>query len=102
MVNSSREAIPVASMVLFCRAGMRAASSRARKVIESSSAGVPHHFGLRVRVIRWAVRSTAETMNGPADGPGPASCPLLNASGSAVMALGSSMVLPANIPRHSG
>ena len=40
-------------------------------------------------------------MNGPADGPGRSSCPLLNTSGSDVMLLGSSMVLPANIPRQS-
>ena len=67
----------------------------------SSSGGVPHHFGLRVNVMRCAVRSSADTMNGPADGPGPLSCPLLNTSGFAVMLLGSSMVLPANMPRHS-
>ncbi len=40
-------------------------------------------------------------MNGPADGPGPSSWPLLNASGVAVMLLGSSIPLPANMPRHS-
>ena len=92
----------MASMVLFCNAGMRAASSSARKVKESSTGGAPHHFGLRVNVIRCAVRSTLETMNGPADGPGDCNCPLLNTSGVAVMLLGSSMVLPANMPRHSG
>src|SRR5262249_20020225 len=67
----------------------------------SSSGGALHHFGLWVNTIRCAVRSTLETMNGPADGPGPLSCPLLNASGVAVMLLGSSIVLPDNIPRRS-
>ena len=89
-------------MVLFCSAGIRAASSSAKKVNESSIGGVPHHFGLRVNVIRCAVRSTFDTMNGPADGPGASSCPLLKTSGLVVMLLGSSMVLPANMPRHSG
>ena len=69
--------------------------------MESSSGGVPHHFGLRVSTMRWAVRSSADTMNGPADGPGPLSWPLLKTSGLAVMLFGSSMVLPANMPRHS-
>ena len=45
------------------------------------------------------VRSSVETMNGPADGPGPLSWPLLKTSGFAVMLRGS--ILPANIPRHS-
>ena len=36
----------------------------------SSSGGAPHHFGLRVNVIRFAPRSRLEMMNGPADGPG--------------------------------
>ncbi len=67
----------------------------------SSSGGVPHHFGLRVKTIRCAVRSRFETMNGPADGPGPLSWPLLNASGVAVMLLGRSMVLPASMPFHA-
>ena len=62
---------------------------------------MPHHFGLRVNVIRCAVRSIAEMMNGPADGPGPFSWPLLNASGLAVMLFGSSMPLPANMPFQS-
>ena len=35
--------------------------------------GSPHHFGLRVNMIRCAVRSRLEMMNGPADGPGPLS-----------------------------
>lgn len=70
--------------------------------MESSNAGVPHHFGLRVNVIRCAVLSTDEMMNGPAEGPGLSSCPLLKTSGLAVMLLGSSMVFPANMPRHSG
>ena len=34
----------------------------------SSSGGVPHHFGLRVSMMRCAVRSSAEMMNGPAEG----------------------------------
>src|SRR4051794_4125215 len=67
----------------------------------SSSGGVPHHFGLRVNVIRCAPRSRLEMMNGPADGPGPVSCALLNASGVAVMLLGNSTVLPENMPRQS-
>ena len=71
-------------------------------MIESSTGGVPHQFSLRVSVIRCAVRSTAEIWNGPAEGPGPLNWPLLNASGVAVMLLGSSMVLPANMPFHSG
>ena len=40
-------------------------------------------------------------MNGPADGPGPLSCALLNASGVAVELFGRSMVLPANMPCQS-
>ena len=40
-------------------------------------------------------------MNGPADGPGPSSCALLNASGVDVMLRGSSIPLPANMPFHS-
>ncbi len=40
-------------------------------------------------------------MNGPADGPGPLSWPLLNASGVDVMLFGSSIPLPANMPLHS-
>src|SRR5215212_5236675 len=67
----------------------------------SSRGAAPHHFELRFNVIRCPVRSRSVTMNGPADGPGRSSCPLLNTSGSAVMLLGSSIVLPANIPRHS-
>ena len=61
----------------------------------------PHHFGLRVNTIRCVVRSSEDTTNGPADGPGPSSWPLLKASGVAVMLAGSSMPLPANMPRHS-
>src|SRR5882757_443641 len=67
----------------------------------SSRGGVPHHFGLRVNVMRCAVLSIDDTMNGPADGPGPLSCALLKASGVAVMLFGSSMVLPANMARQS-
>ena len=67
----------------------------------SSNGGVPHHFGLRFNVIRCAVRSRSVTMNGPAEGPGRSSWPLLNTSGSEVTLLGSSIVLPANIPRQS-
>jgi hypothetical protein len=70
---SSSVASPVASMVPFCSAGIRAASSRTRNVMLSSSGGSPHHFGLRVNVIRCAPRSMLEMMNGPADGPGPLS-----------------------------
>src|SRR5262249_49490329 len=50
---------------------------------------------------RCAVRSSDDTMNGPADGPGRSSWPLLNTSGVAVMLLGNSMLFPANMPRHS-
>src|ERR1700730_11169050 len=69
--------------------------------MRSSRGRSPHHLGLRVNIIRCLVRSSAETTNGPADGPGPDSCAVLNASGVAVLLLGSSMVLPANMPRHS-
>src|ERR1700684_1913157 len=61
--------------------------------MRSSRGRSPHHLGLRVNTIRCLVRSSAVTTNGPAAGPGPDSC--------AVLLLGSSMVLPANIPRHS-
>src|SRR6478735_5244471 len=69
--------------------------------MESSSGGVPHHFGLRVKMIRCAPRSTVVMMNGPADGPGPLRKPLLNACGFPVTALGISMLLPANMPFQS-
>src|SRR3984885_12194342 len=69
--------------------------------MRSSRGRSPHHFGLRVNTIRCLVRSSEEKMNGPADGPGPASCAELNALAVAVMLLGSSIVLPANMPRHS-
>ncbi len=49
--------------------------------MESSRGVVPHHFGLRVIVMRCAVLSMLETMNGPADGGGLFRKPLLNASG---------------------
>ena len=88
MVSWSRPAMPVASMALFCSAGSRAASSSTRKVMRSSRGRSPHHLGLRVSTIRCRVRSSDETMNGPADGPGPESCALLNASGVRSHALG--------------
>src|SRR3984957_19181698 len=69
--------------------------------MRSSRGRSPHHLGLRVNTIRCLVRSSAETTKGPADGPGPDSCAVLNASEVAVLRLGSSMVLPANMPRHS-
>src|SRR4051794_3950869 len=62
---------------------------------------VPHHFGLRVRVKRWAPRAIVVMMNGPAEGGGPLRNPLLNASGVAVTLLGSRKPLPANMPFHS-
>ena len=68
---------------------------------ESSSGGVPHHFGLRVNVIRCAARSTVPTMNGPAEGGGVSRNPVLNASGVPVSSLGNSMPLPANMPFQS-
>ena len=64
----------------------------------SSSGRAPHHFGLRLKVIRCAVRSTLEIRNGPADAGGPLRKPLLKASGVAVMTFGQSMPLPANMP----
>src|SRR4029077_17631751 len=67
----------------------------------SKSGGSPHHLGLRANMIRCAPRSRLETMNGPADGPGLDSCPLLNTSGVAVELFGSSTVLPANMPFQS-
>ncbi len=70
-------------------------------VIESRRGGSPHQFGLRVSTIRWADLSRVVTMKGPADGPGPLSCALLNASGVDVMLRGSSIPLPANMPFHS-
>jgi hypothetical protein len=70
VVSSASEATPVASMLLFCRAGSRAASSSTKYVMLSSSGGFPHHLSLRVRVIRCAVRSSPVMMNGPAEGPG--------------------------------
>src|ERR1700761_5376835 len=69
--------------------------------MRSSRGRSPHHLGLRVNTIRCLVRSNAVTTNGPADGPGPDSCAVLNASAVAVLLLGSSMVLPADMPRHS-
>src|ERR1700677_397610 len=67
----------------------------------SRRARFPHHFGVRVNTIRCVGRSSEDTMNGPADGPGESSWPLLNASGVEVMLLGSNIPLPANMPRHS-
>ena len=67
----------------------------------SSRGGVPHHFGLRVNVIRCAVGSIAEMMKGPADGGGPLRKPLLKASGVAVTDFGNSMPLPAKMPFQS-
>src|SRR3984893_15384701 len=68
--------------------------------MRSSRGRSPHHLGLRVNTIRCLVRSNAVTTNGPADGPGPDSCAGLNASGVAVLLLGGSVALPANMPRH--
>ena len=96
---SSSVPTPAASIALFCSAGMTAEVSSTRKVMESSRGFVPHQRGLRVSTMRCAPRSIVDTMNGPADGPGASSWPLLKTSGFAVMLRG--CIPPANIPRHS-
>ena len=78
---------------------MTAEASSTRKVIEFSRGLRPHQRGLRVSTMRCALRSILDTMNGPADGPGASSWPLLKTSGFAVMLRG--CMPPANIPRHS-
>ena len=90
---------PAASIALFCSAGMTAEESSTRKVIELSRGLRPHQRGLRVNTIRCALWLILDTMNGPADGPGAFSWPLLKTSGFSVMLRG--CMPPANIPRHS-
>src|SRR3981189_3535899 len=67
---SSSEPTPAASISLFCSAGMIAEASSTRNVMESSLGLGPHQRGLRVSTMRCEARSSVDTTNGPADGPG--------------------------------
>src|SRR5579872_1167896 len=74
--------IPMKSISPLVRASDWASRSILRKIRVSSLAGWPHHFSLRTSVMVWAVVSTADILNGPAEVSARLFQPSLNVFGS--------------------
>jgi hypothetical protein len=70
------------SISLLRRASTWAVGSMTRKTIRSSFGRLPHHFGLRTRLMVFAVSSRLSNLNGPAVVSGFALHPSLNTAGS--------------------